>query len=190
MERWEYQIWFCAPNHKQCHLNGKNYHILASPEDFCLTAVKDLVVYGGIIHTIDKVLSLPIGPIQTFVAENLSYFIAIAEEGGYISGEAQAFVSKYLSQPNTTYFVFNSAKALADLNNTNVNKTMLLHSAGYGLAPQVIYSTSLVNGSQIITDLGLPVFVTVQDGDTYFNAAKVISFDNFISNGVFHVIDE
>jgi uncharacterized surface protein with fasciclin (FAS1) repeats len=67
---------------------------------------------------------------------------------------------------------------------------MLLQSAGYGLAPQVIYSTSLVNGSQIITDLGLPVFVTVQDGDTYFNAAKVTSFDNFISNGVFHVIDE
>ncbi len=190
MERWEYQIWFCAPNHKQCHLNGKNYYILASPKDFCLTAVKDLVVYRGIIHTIDKVLSLSIGPVQTFVAENLSYFIAIAKEGGYISGEAQAFVNKYLSQPNTTYFVFNSAKALADLNNTNVNKTMLLHSAGYGLAPQVIYSTSLVNGSQIITDLGLPVFVTVQDRDMYFNAAKVISFNNFISNRVFHVINE
>ena len=120
----------------------------------------------------------------------MSYFIAIAEELGYISGEAQAFVSNYLSQPNTTYFVFNSGKALEDLKNINVSKTMLLHAAGYGLAPQVIYSTSLVNGSQIITDLGLPVYVTVQGGDTYLNAAKITSFDNFISNGVFHVVDE
>jgi len=152
--------------------------------------LKDLVVYGGIIHTIDRVLELPIGPEQTFVAENLSYFIAIAEEGGYLSGEAQSFVSNYLSQPNVTYFVFNSAKALADVNNPNTNKTTLLHSAGYGLAPRVIYSTALVNGTQIMTDLGLPVLVTVQDGDTYLNSAKVTSFDNFISNGVFHIVDE
>ena len=152
--------------------------------------MKDLLAFGGLIHTIDKVLELPIGLAGTVVAENLSYFIALAEEGGYLSGEAQAFDTTYEYRPNVTYFIINSAKALAAVNNTGVNKTTLLHAPGYGFAPRVIYSTALVNGTQIMTALGLPVLVTVQDGDTYLNTAKVISKDNFISNGVFHVVDE
>jgi uncharacterized surface protein with fasciclin (FAS1) repeats len=152
--------------------------------------LKDLLAFGGLIHTIDKVLELPIGLAGTVVTENLSYLIALAEEGGYLSGEAQAFDTTYEYRPNVTYFVFNSAKALAAANNTGVNKTTLLHAPGYGFAPRVIYSTVLVNGTQIMTALGLPVLVTVQDGDTYLNTAKVNSKDNFISNGVFHVVDE
>jgi uncharacterized surface protein with fasciclin (FAS1) repeats len=152
--------------------------------------LKDIIAFGGIVHIIDKVLELPIGPAQTIVAENLSYFIAMAEKGGYLSAEARPFVDAYFSRPDTTYFIFNSAKALAHLNDTSVNITTLLNSSGYGLAPRVIYSTAFVNGTQIMTVLGLPLLVTVQDGDTYINYAKVTSRDNFISNGVFHVIDE
>jgi uncharacterized surface protein with fasciclin (FAS1) repeats len=154
--------------------------------------LKDTIAFGGIIHTIDKVLELPIGPGRTIVAENLSYFIAIAEKGGYLSGEARPFVDAYFSRPDTTYFIFNSAKAFAHFNGTtlSLNAATLLNSSGYSLAPRVIYSTALVNGTQIMTVLGLPLLVTVQDGDTYINYAKVTSRDNFISNGVFHVIDE
>lgn len=152
--------------------------------------LKDIIAFGGIVHTIDKVLELPIGPAETIVAENLSYFIAIAEKEGYLSGKARPFVDAYFSRPNTTYFIFNSAKALAHLNDTSLNATTILKSSGYGLAPRVIYSTAFVNGTQIMTVLGLPLLVTVQDGDTYINDAKVTSRDNFISNGVFHVIDE
>jgi uncharacterized surface protein with fasciclin (FAS1) repeats len=71
-----------------------------------------------------------------------------------------------------------------------VNQTALLQLINYDAAPQIVYSTALVNGSQIMTDMGVPVFVTVQDGGTYINSAKVTSVDNFVSNGVFHVIDE
>ncbi len=144
--------------------------------------MKDLIAFGGIVHTIDKVLELPIGPVETFVAENLSYFIAIAEKGGYLSEEARPFVDAYFSRPDVTYFIFNSAKALAHLNVTSVNITTLLNSSGYSLAPRVIYSTAFVNGSQIMTVLGLLLLVTVQDGDTYINYAKIISGDNFICN--------
>jgi hypothetical protein len=153
--------------------------------------LKDIIAFGGIVHTIDKVLELPIGPAQTIVAENLSYFIAIApEKGGYLSGKDHPFVDAYFRRPNTTYFIFNSAKALVHLNDTSLNVTTLLKSSGYGLAPRVIYSTGFVNGTRIMTVLGLPLLVTVQDGDTYINDAKITSRDNFISNGVFHVIDE
>jgi len=85
--------------------------------------------------------------------------------------------------------VANSAKTL-DRNFTGLNETYLEWLVKYDLARQLIYSNGLVNGSQIMTAAGLPVLVTVHGSDTYINSAKVTSKDNFITNGVFHVIDE
>jgi uncharacterized surface protein with fasciclin (FAS1) repeats len=85
--------------------------------------------------------------------------------------------------------VANSAKTL-DFNATGLNETMLDWLVEYDHVPQLLYSNGLVNGSQIMTAAGVPVFVTVHGPDTYINSAKVTSKDNFITNGVFHVIDE
>jgi uncharacterized surface protein with fasciclin (FAS1) repeats len=60
----------------------------------------------------------------------------------------------------------------------------------YTVVPRLIYSSGLVSGSQIVTALGVPILVTLHDGDIYINSAKVISTDNLISNGVFHIVDE
>jgi len=142
-----------------------------------------------VVHIIDKVLELPIGTPQTFAADNLSYFLAAGSQEGFLSIEYRPFIEAMFSSPNTTYFAANSAKALANLNNMRLNKTELLQFANYAAVPRVIYSTGLVNGSQIMTALGVPLFVTVQDGDTYINSAKVTLADHLVSNDVFHVID-
>lgn len=42
---------------------------------------------------------------------------------------------------------------------------------------------------QLKTATGANVTVTIQDGDTYINAAKITAFDYIVANGVFHVID-
>jgi uncharacterized surface protein with fasciclin (FAS1) repeats len=152
--------------------------------------LKDLIAFGGVVHTIDKVLELPIGPIQTFTAENLSYFLALGNEGGFLSEESFPFVDAFFSNADVTYFIANSAKALADLNITGLNQTTLLQSINYVVAPRVIYSPELVKGAQVTSVSGLPLFITVHDGDIYINSAKVTSRDNFVSNGVFHVVDE
>jgi uncharacterized surface protein with fasciclin (FAS1) repeats len=132
---------------------------------------------------------LPVGAIQTFTAENLSYALALSNSAGFLSGESRPHVDAYFDVPDATYFVVNSAKAL-DTNLTSLNATMLLELVSYALVPQVIYSSGLVNGSKIMTSAGVPAFVTVQNTDTYIDSAKVTSKDNFITNGVFHVIDE
>lgn len=152
--------------------------------------LKDLIAVGGIVHTIDKVLELPIGPIQTFTAENLSYFLALGNEGGFLSAESFSFVDTFFSNPDVTYFIANSAKAVADLNMTGLNQTTLLQSVNYPVAPQIIYSTGLIDGTQVASVLGPPILITVYDGDIYVDRAKVTSRDNFVNNGVFHVIDE
>ncbi|KAE9362913.1 FAS1 domain-containing protein, partial [Stipitochalara longipes BDJ] len=149
----------------------------------------DIIPFGGVIHTIDKVLELPIGAIDTFTAENLSYALALSNLAGFLSGESRPSVDAYFEIPNATYFVANSAKTLS-LNFTGMNETTLEYLVNYDLVPQLLYSSSLVNGSQLMTAARVPVFVTVYRGDTYINSAKVTSKDNFITNGVFHVIDD
>jgi uncharacterized surface protein with fasciclin (FAS1) repeats len=152
--------------------------------------LKDLIAVGGVVHTIDKVLEVPIGPIQTFTAENLSYFLALGNEGGFLSTESFSYVQTFFSNPDVTYFIANSAKALADLNITGLNQTTLLQNINYVVAPRIIYSTGLIDGTQVTSVLGLPILITVHDGDIYVDTAKITSRDNFVSNGVFHVVDE
>jgi uncharacterized surface protein with fasciclin (FAS1) repeats len=152
--------------------------------------IKNLIALGGIIHTIDRVLEVPIGPIQTFSAENLTYFLAITAKGGFLSTDSRPLIDAFFSKTDVTYLISNSAKALANVNFTNLDQSVIKQLINYIAIPQLVYSTGLANGAHLMTAAGVPVLVTVQDGDTYINAAKVTSADNFISNGVFHIIDE
>lgn len=145
---------------------------------------------GGVVHTIDKVLEVPIGAIQTITVDNMTYFLALGGEAGFLSSESQVFINTFFSRPDVTYFIANSAKAVANTNVSALNESMILQYTNYMAAPRVIYSDRLVDGTRITSVLGVPLLVTVIDGDTYINDAKVTSVDNFVSNGVIHVIDE
>lgn len=142
------------------------------------------------MHIIDKVFELPIGPLETFVADNLSYALAAGSQAGILDKDSWPIIDSLFSTSNVTYFIANSAKALAKAISMDLNQTTLEQLEKYATAPQVIYSTEFVAGSHIMSALGIPLTVTVQDGDTYINSAKITSSDNFVSNGVLHVIDE
>lgn len=98
-----------------------------------------------------------------------------------------------LEIPDITYFIPNSAAALS-------NATALVKSSSaadsqalfeYHVVPgMVAYSNSLTNGTTFKTAQGENVTVTVQDGETYINAARVIDSDYIVANGVVHVIDK
>lgn len=53
----------------------------------------------------------------------------------------------------------------------------------------VFYSLGLTDGRSLATALGPNITITVQDGDTYINDAKIIATDFLLSTGVMHVID-
>ena len=92
--------------------------------------------------------------------------------------------------PDLTCFVPNSARALAKINGSNPDPTRLDQLAQYHCTVGLVYSTGLVNDTQLLTRTGLPVLVTLQDNDIYINTTKITSRDNLVANGVFHVIDE
>jgi uncharacterized surface protein with fasciclin (FAS1) repeats len=100
------------------------------------------------------------------------------------------YIDAALARTDLTFFLPNSAEALASVNTTGLNATTWLELAAYGMFPQAIYSTDFVNGTALTGFTGYPVYVTVHEGDIYINTAKITSRDNFISNGVFHVVDK
>jgi uncharacterized surface protein with fasciclin (FAS1) repeats len=122
-----------------------------------------------------------------------SYFLSIAQHWSSWPSYNDSLVNSTSFGPDQTYFIPNSATALASTLNasleTQENFGELL---GYHiLSGTVAYSTSLANGTQFKTLSGLPLMVTVlDDGTIYINSAKVLSSDYIVVNGVMHVIDE
>lgn len=55
---------------------------------------------------------------------------------------------------------------------------------------QVLYSPFLANGSSLKTVLGKNLTITVFNGETYVNDAKIIWKDILVANGVVHAIDK
>lgn len=142
------------------------------------------------MHIVDTVLYMPFDAIQTITALNLSYFIAIGNEGGFLSVENRPFIDSFTSTPDLTWFVANSPQALAHLNVTGDNQTVLEGLVKYQSISEVIYSTGFEDGMALMTDAGLPLLITVRNGDIWVNTAKITGRDDFGFNGVFHVIDE
>lgn len=148
---------------------------------------------GGIIHVIDEVLTIPLSTVLEITAANLEYFVSILNVGGYLNAANADYVNGIIEVPDVTYFIPNSAAALA-------NATTLIHNSSsedlqalfqYHVVPGFVgYSPLLTNGTSLKTAQGENVTITLQEGDIFVNAAKVISTDWIVANGVVHVIDE
>jgi hypothetical protein len=93
--------------------------------------------------------ALEIRPIETFQAENLSYFLAITSENGLFSSKYRPYIDATLARTDFTFFLPNSAEALASVNATGLKATIWLGLAAYGMFPQTIHTTDFINGTQI-----------------------------------------
>ena len=136
---------------------------------------------------------MPLGALETITAANLSYFVALGNAAGFLNTENRPFIDSFTLAPDQTSFGANSPKVLADIahfNLTNLNQTTLEEFVKYQSISEVIYSTALENGTALMTEAGVPLLVTAQDGDIWVNTAKVTWRDLLVANGVAHVIDE
>ncbi|TVY19359.1 Fasciclin-like arabinogalactan protein, partial [Lachnellula arida] len=155
-------------------------------------ATTDIICTGGVVHIMDAVLSMPVQAVSQFTATGLEYFISILNNEGYLNSQNADYVDAVLTQPNITYLIPNSAAALANATALAAKVSADERKAvfEYHILPGVVaYSTDLKNGTSWKTAQGEDVTVTVQDGETYVNSAKVIASDYIVANGVVHVLD-
>ncbi|KAH7370198.1 FAS1 domain-containing protein [Rhexocercosporidium sp. MPI-PUGE-AT-0058] len=153
----------------------------------------ELICTGGIVHIIDKFLSIPIQAVLQISAARMQYFVSILNTAGYLNVQNAEYVDGIMRVPDVTYFIPNSAAALGNATLQAANSTAAEMKAvfQYHVVPGVIgYSSTLKDGMRLKTQEGSSLTITIQDGDIYVNSAKVIASDYIVANGVIHVIDE
>jgi uncharacterized surface protein with fasciclin (FAS1) repeats len=154
---------------------------------------KDIICTGGIVHIVNQVLDIPVPTVQEVTLAHFQYLISILNNGGYLSTADAGYVNQVLDAPDVTYFLPNSAEALANATKLAANSSATEQQAifEYHIVPNFVgYSPRLTDGLSLTTMQGSNVTIHVQDGDTYVNSAKIISSDYLVANGVVHVIEE
>lgn len=125
--------------------------------------------------------------------DGLNFFIEIISKGGFLSSDASVLESKILNAPDVTYFCPNSQAALdafttLSANMTQAEKDQLFE---YHIVEGFVgYTSQLEDGMQLRTTAGTNVTVTIQDGETFINGAKITTPDLIVGNGVAHVLDK
>jgi uncharacterized surface protein with fasciclin (FAS1) repeats len=112
--------------------------------------------------------------------------------GGYLNSNA-LYVNEVLEISNVTFFIPNSAAALAEATQLVQNSTAADLQAlfQYHIVPDFVgYSTLLKTGMSLQTMEGTNLTITLEDGEIFVNSAKVIESDFIVANGVMHVIDK
>lgn len=149
------------------------------------TKVNNTITFdGGVIHIIDRFLTLPQNISTTAIALNLTSAV-----GALTAANLATTVD---STPDLTVFVPNNAAFqaiggnLANLTIQQITSVLTYHVVA-GSPP--LYSTNIMNGSSLQTLNGANVTVRVQGSNVFVNNARVIQPNVLVANGVVHVID-
>lgn len=143
----------------------------------------DVNFTGGVIHIIDRLLTLPVAADETLSAANLTSLRGALN--------ATNLTSTVNETPNITVFaptneaIQNIGSALANLTSEQITDVLTYHV----VAGTIGYSSGLENGTELEAANGETLTIVVGDGGVYVNNAKVVIADVLIANGVVHVID-
>jgi len=138
---------------------------------------------GGVIHVIDRLLTLPVTAAETLSAANLTSL-----RGAVV---AQNLTNAVNNSPNLTIFAPNNAafqaigSGLANLTSEQITDVLTYHVINGTLG----YSSGLKNGTVLKAANGKDLTITINDGRVFVNSARVVVPDVLIANGVVHVID-
>ena len=143
---------------------------------------QDLIFNGGVVQVIDSLLIPPGNLTATLNPFNLTAF----EGSLYTANKLESF----LGTANSTIFA-PSNDAFQSLGPAISNMTVeqLSSVLDYHLLPQVLYSTSLTNGTKFLTQQGENVTILHAGNNIYVNSAQLLNLDLICANGVIHVID-
>jgi len=153
----------------------------------------DLTCTGGIIQIINAVLTIPPGVVPLASSQpDLQFFNQFLNIGQYLSAAQVPNINPILQSTNVTYFVPNTAEAIANF--TAVAKSVTQDELGaifdYHVIPNFIgHSSDLQNGMVLQSVQGSDLLITVQGNETFVNQARVLQVDFLVANGVLHTID-
>ncbi|QDS77538.1 hypothetical protein FKW77_000967 [Venturia effusa] len=147
-----------------------------------LISTDDLLFAGsdgavGIVHIIDSILTLPVDQLETAKRTGLTNYVdLVASLPRDPDNQGSRDITIFAPNGTVPYTSNHTAEALFSIE-------------AYHVLMGAFFSSDLLDRKVLTTSNGASVTVTVQDGDTYVNDAKIVSFDYLISAGVMHVLD-
>ncbi|KAF1999586.1 FAS1 domain-containing protein [Amniculicola lignicola CBS 123094] len=144
----------------------------------------DVNFNGGVLHVVDRVLSIPGSVTDTALAVNLTSFRGALNATNTIPTINETPDLTIFAPDNEAFRSISSA--LQNLSTTDLTNILTYHV----IAGSVVYSSDLVNGSSVGTLNGGNLTITIdEDGTVFVNAARVIVPNVLVANGVIHIID-
>ena len=146
--------------------------------------MQNLNYTGGVVHIIDKVLTIPPPPSAVLPPAGLTDLLGAVVATNLTSALDTASEITIFAPSNAAFAAIGSAAA----NLTTLQLARILEY--HVVVGHALYSSDIVPGS-LPTLLGaqFPVTVYVEGDAVFVNGARVINTDILTSNGVLHVID-
>lgn len=142
----------------------------------------DVNFTGGVVHVIDHVLTIPASVLDTASAAGLTSLRGALNATDRL--EAASAPDLTIFAPNNEAFQ-SIGSALSNLSVSDLQGILDYHIVN----GSVRYSSTLENGTTLTAVNGDELTITVEDGNVFVNAARVIVPNVLIANGVVHVID-
>jgi len=154
----------------------------------------DVLYVGGLVHIVDSVLQIPLSFPSTITKANLTHLVALLNKGNWLTPTSIAY-KLAVETPDLTILVPNNENYGAHFTGWDgLSQDQLDQIFVYHVLQEVVYATSMKNGSQFPTMANLTVTARTYDGGTnesaiFLNNALLTGSNYITSNGVFQVID-
>lgn len=166
----------------ECVLSGTQAEIISGMKMVSNVTQANLNFSGGVVHVIDKVLTIPDNFSTTAQAADLTDCVG-ATNALNLTSTLDTATDITIFAPSNSAFQ-DIATGLTKLNTSQLTDILEYHI----LNGTVDYSTSLKNGTLTMMN-GKNLTVRIEKGAIFVNAARIINADILIANGVIHVID-
>ncbi|KAF2768513.1 Fasciclin-domain-containing protein [Teratosphaeria nubilosa] len=166
----------------ECKLEGTTVEIVSGLKSVSNVTTANLNYTNGVVHIIDRVLTIPSNVSTTGVDAGLTAFLGAANAANLTSTLDTAQDLTIFAPNNAAFEAIGSG--LANLSTADLTSILEYHV----LNGTVAYSSLLTN-TAVKTLEGGNITVTIENGAVFVNAARVVNADILLSNGVLHIID-
>lgn len=153
----------------------------------------DIFYLGGLIHVIDSVLQIPLSFPSTVTRGNLTYIVALLNKGNLLTPNSVAY-KVAIETPDLTFVGPNNPEYGSDftgwdgLSQNELDRLFLYHAI-----PELVYTTSMKNNSQLMTLANMTLTARNYAGNgqsaIFFDESHVSISNYLTSNGVLQVVD-
>ncbi|KAL9023083.1 MAG: hypothetical protein Q9180_008402 [Flavoplaca navasiana] len=167
----------------QAVMQGENVVFYSGLLNNATVTEADQEFTGGVVHVIDRVLTVPRNVSSTAISAGLSAVVGALTQAELVD-TVQSLSDVTIFAPNNS--AFNAiGSSLGNLTMEMLSDILTYHVVNGTVA----YSSMLENDMTVPSLAGGELRISVEGTDIFVNSAKVLIPDVLVANGVIHVID-